>query len=318
MSAPDLLLVVDGGGTKTQAVVTDLSGTVLGRGQGPSSNLHNVGFEATCRAVTTAIEGALSHVLGPGLHPSGPGWRRARIAAACFGLSGLDAPEDEAQVAAWVREQQVAARFLVVNDAELVMAGGTPEGWGVAVISGTGSVCLGRTRDGRSARAGGWGPLLGDEGSGYDIAVRSLRLVTQAADGRAQAPALLEAVLNHWALPDPLALIHYVHDPARTASQIAALATVTLGLAADGDAPARGIVDEAARDLARHVDTVVARLKMKRPPLALGGALLGGPLRDAVLAGVECPLGPVAYVADPSEGAVVLARRLLTTGPSPS
>lgn len=317
MNARDLLLVVDGGGTKTHAVITDLRGTVLGRGHGPSSNLHNVGFEATCRAVTAAIEGALSNVLGPGLRAPGPGWRSARIAAACFGLSGLDAPEDEAQVAAWVREQQVAARFLVVNDAELVMAGGTPEGWGVAVISGTGSVCLGRTREGRSVRAGGWGPLLGDEGSGYDIAVRSLRLVTQAADGRAEAPALLEAVLNHWALADPLALIHYVHDPARTAAQIAGLATVTLGLAADGDVPARRIVDEAARDLARHVDTVVARLKMKRPPLAAGGALMGGPLRDAVLAQVECPLGPVTYVADPSEGAVVLAQRLLT-GPSPS
>src|SRR6185295_10039559 len=111
-----------------------------------------------------------------------------------------------------------------------------------ALISGTGSVCLGRACDGRSARAGGWGPLLGDEGSGYDIAVRSLRLATQAADGRAEAPALLDAVLRHWALADPVALIHYVHDPSRTAAQVASLATVALSLAAGGDAPARGIV----------------------------------------------------------------------------
>ena len=92
MNAPELLLVVDGGGTKTEAVVTDLAGTVLGRGLGPSSNLHNVGFDESCRALTLAIEGALMQVLGPGVRASGPGWRNARIAAACFGLSGVDAP----------------------------------------------------------------------------------------------------------------------------------------------------------------------------------------------------------------------------------
>jgi len=311
MSAPELLLVVDGGGTKTQAIVTDLAGTVLGRGLGPSSNLHNVGFDETCRAVTVAIEGALTHVLGPGLRAPGPGWRSARIAAACFGLSGVDAPEDEAQVSRWVREQEVAARFMVVNDAELVLAGGTPDGWGVALISGTGSVCLGRSPEGRTMRVGGWGPLMGDEGSGYDIAVRALRLATQAADGRAQAPTLLQAVLQHWSLPDPALLIRYVHDPARTPAEVAGLATVVLALAAKGDAAARGVVDDAARELARHVDTVVCTLRLQRAPLAIGGGLLGGHLRRALLAALRSELGPVKYVSDPSQGAVVLARQLL-------
>ncbi len=312
MSAPELLLVVDGGGTKTQAIVTDLAGTVLGRGLGPSSNLHNVGFNETCRALTEAIEGALMHVLGPGVRAAGPGWRSARIAAACFGLAGVDAPEDEVQMARWVREQTIAARFMVVNDAELVLAGGTPEGWGVALISGTGSVCLGRSRDGRTARVGGWGPLLGDEGSGYDIAMRALRLATQAADGRAAAPALLKAVLEHWSLRDPAMLIRFVHDPARTPAELARLATVALALAVKGDAAARCVVDEAARELARHVDTVVRSLRLKRPPLAVAGGLLGGQLRAATLGAIKSEMGPVRYVADPSQGAVALARRLLT------
>jgi N-acetylglucosamine kinase-like BadF-type ATPase len=129
MTAPELLLVVDGGGTKTQAVVTDLAGTVLGRGLGPSSNLHNVGFDETCRALTMAIEGALIHVLGPAVREHGPGWRSARIAAACFGLPGVDAPADEALISRRVREQTITDHFMVVNDAELVLAGGTPEGW---------------------------------------------------------------------------------------------------------------------------------------------------------------------------------------------
>jgi N-acetylglucosamine kinase-like BadF-type ATPase len=317
MTAPELLLAVDGGGTKTQALVAGLDGKVLARGLGPSSNLHNVGFAASCQAVATAIEGALMHVLGP--QASGPEpWQRARFAAACFGLSGVDAPEDEAQVARWIRERTIAPRFLVVNDSELVLAGGTPEGWGIALISGTGSVCLGRTPEGRTARAGGWGPLLGDEGSGYQIAINGLRLAARTADGRADAPAILEAVMRHCSLRDASALIRYVHAPTMGAAELAGLATVVLDAAARGDAAAAAIVEDAARELAGHVEVVARKLRLTRPPLALGGGLLRGQLKRAVLDAVTIELGPTAYVPDPSLGAVALARRLVQPGAPPS
>jgi N-acetylglucosamine kinase-like BadF-type ATPase len=198
-----------------------------------------------------------------------------------------------------------------VNDAELVLAGGTPEGWGVALVSGTGSVCLGRSENGRSARVGGWGPLLGDEGSGYDIAMRALRLATQSADGRFEATALLQAALKHWSLTEPGALIHFVHAPERTAAELAGLAGSVMQLVGKGDPGARRVVAEAAAELAHHVDTVVRRLGLKKPPLAMAGGLLGGQLRPAVLAAIKSEVGAAAYVADPSQGAVVLARRLL-------
>lgn len=317
MKARELLLAVDGGGTKTQALVTDLEGNVLARGLGPSSNLHNVGFDESCRAVTTAIEGALMHVLGLEANV-GPRWRGAPIAAACFGLAGVDAPEDEAQVSRWVLEQTIAPRFRVVNDSELILAGGTPEGWGVALISGTGSVCLARSPEGRTARVGGWGPLLGDEGSGYDIAIRALRVATQAADGRTEARPLLDAVLKHWSMRDPTTLIRYVHAPTTTPAEIAGLATAVLDLAGRNDTRAAAIIEEAARELARHVDTVVARLALRRPPLALGGGLLRGRLRQAVLQAIQSEVSGVTYVADPPLGAVVLARRLVAAPPAPS
>jgi N-acetylglucosamine kinase-like BadF-type ATPase len=309
----EYLLVVDGGGTKTQAIITDMAGKVRGRGLGPSSNLHNVGFVETCRALTTAIEGALLHVLPPGTRSAGPGWRSVTIAAACFGMAGVDAPSDEAEMSQWVREQGITPRFMVVNDAELVLAGGTPEGWGVALISGTGSVCLGRGPNGRSVRVGGWGPLLGDEGSGYDIAMRALRLATQSADGRAEAPALLQAALQQWSIVDPAVLIRWVHDPARTPAELAGLASAVMALAGKGDPGARRVVDEAAQELARHVDTVVRRLGLKKPPLALAGGLLSGHMRSTVLAAIKSEVGAATYVSDPSQGAVVLARRLIKT-----
>jgi len=310
-AAPELLLAVDGGGTKTQAVVSDLEGKILARGLAPSSTVHNVGFEQSCRALTTAIEGALVNVLGPQTRGDGHVWRAARISAACFGLAGIDSVEDEAQIAHWVREQGITTRFSVVNDSELILAAGTPEGWGVALVAGTGSVCLGRTREGRTVRVGGWGPILGDEGSGYRIAVSALHRATQTADGRADAKALLEAVLRHWSLRDATALIRHVHADTMTPSEIAGLASVVLDLAARGDAEARSMLDHAADELARHVHSVVRRLGVTKPPLALAGGLLRASLRTALLARVGEEVGAVNYVTDPPLGGVVLARRLL-------
>jgi N-acetylglucosamine kinase-like BadF-type ATPase len=323
MTAPQFLLAVDGGGTNTQALIADLDGTVLARGLGPSSNLHNVGFEKGFQAIATAIEGALAQVRGTmPAAASAPGaarWRSAGIAAACLGLSGVDSSADEAQVSQWLKEQALAPRFAVVNDSELVLAGGTPAGWGVAVISGTGSVCLGRTAEGKSARVGGWGPLLGDEGSGYHIATLALHRATQAADERIEAPALLKAILRHWKLTDPTGLIRHVHDPATTTADIAALATVVVDLAGRNDPAALEVVAEAARDLALHIDTIVRLLRLTRPPVALGGGLmLRGALRKTMLAAVKSELGPISTVADPPLGAVVLARRLLQGSLKPS
>src|SRR2546426_775034 len=222
---PEVLLAVDGGGTKTQAVVADLEGKVLARGLAPSSTVHNVGFEESCQALTTAIEGALVNVLGPQARGEGPVWRSARIAAACFGLAGIDSP--------------------------------------------------------------------------------------QTADGRAAAKALLDAVVRHWSLPDAVALIRHVHADTMTPSEIAGLASVVLDLSARGDADAKAIVEEAATDLARHVQAVVRKLGMSKPPLALSGGLLRASLRQAVLAKIGGEVGPVNYVTDPPLGGVVLARRLL-------
>jgi len=307
------LLAVDGGGTKTQALITDLEGHVVARGIGPSSNIHRVGLEQSGRALATAIEGALQYVVGESSQGGTPAWRRTRIVAACFGLAGVDGPEDEREISHWVREQGVAPSFQVLNDSELILAAGTPNGWGIALISGTGSVCLGRTAEGHTVRVGGWGGMLGDEGSGYVIALRALQTATQTADGRANATALLDAILRHWSLPDAQALIRHVHGAHMTQTEIATLATVVTRLATEGEAASNKIIQQAASDLALHVDTVVRRLGLKRPPLALAGGVLRSCLRAALDQAIQSELGPVQFVSDPSLGAVVLARRLATT-----
>jgi N-acetylglucosamine kinase-like BadF-type ATPase len=110
---------------------------------------------------------------------------------------------------------------------------------------------------------------------------------------------------------DATALIRFAHAPDTTPATIAGLATVVVDLAGRGDAAARAIIEAAARDLAQHVDTVVRKLKLQKPPLALGGGLLRGQLRQSLLATLGTEVGAVQYVTDPSLGAVVLAKRLL-------
>jgi N-acetylglucosamine kinase-like BadF-type ATPase len=305
---PRFLLAVEGGGSKTQALVTDLDGKNLGRGFGPGSNLHGVGIEGAGKAVGMAVDGALMNATGK--LGEGGSWRDAGIAAACFGLAGIDGPEDEAAFSAWVKGQGIADRFVVVNDSELVVAAGTPEGWGVALISGTGSVCLARSPQGRTIRVGGWGPLLGDEGSGYRLAIDALRLATQAVDGRESAEALPRAILRHWSLPDAAALINHVHASGMTPAEIAGLAPMIVALAASGDAAARGLVEQSVKDLARQVDTAIRRLGLEKPPLALAGSQIRGDVRRGVLAAIQSPIGDVAFVDDPCRGAVTLAKRL--------
>lgn len=299
----DLVLGIDGGGSKTRALLANRSGEVIGIGVAASSNYQSVGFAAATAALDAAIAAAFDEA---GIVP-------APIRAACFGLAGVDRPEDQQVFNRWLHERGIVQRWSFVNDAELVLAAGTPGGWGVALICGTGSICYGRAPDGRETRAGGWGHVIGDEGSGYDIGVQALRLATQTADGRADAHALLEAILDHWSLEEPSQLISFVYRPETTRAIIAALAQRVDALAEAGDSHAQRLLDHAGAELGRAIAAVVRKLALDHPPLALGGGLLGGSrrLQAAVMQHAQVALGPSQHVSDPATGALVLARRLI-------
>lgn len=300
----ELILGIDGGGSKTRALVADRAGTIRGVGTAGTSNYQSVGFAAATTTLREAIAAALRQAhLDP----------RVPIAAACFGLAGVGRPADHALFQNWLDDYPIARHHLVVNDAELVLAAGTPHGWGVALICGTGSICFGKAPNGETARTGGWGYLLGDEGSGYAIALHALRLATQTVDGRAAANTILSTVLRHWRLGQPDQLVSYIYRPEVSRAEIATLAACMIELADAGDRDACGILDAAAKELAKLVAAVVRRLNLVEPPVALAGGLLGASswLRARLVQHTDVPLGQVTYVDDPAEGALVLARRLL-------
>ena len=168
------MLGIDGGGTTTEAWLAEPGCHVLGRGTAGPSNAKAVGQEAALQSLDTAIRSAF-HAAGLTPEP---------VDVICLGLAGFDRPDDRKILREWAEHAGWARSILIVNDGDLVIAAGTPEGWGVGVIAGTGSIAVGRTKDGRTARAGGWGHLIGDEGSAYRVVLDALRLVARRTDGR--------------------------------------------------------------------------------------------------------------------------------------
>jgi N-acetylglucosamine kinase-like BadF-type ATPase len=194
-----------------------------------------------------------------------------------------------------------------------VLAAASIDGAAIALISGTGSICYGRDAAGNRARSGGWGHLLGDEGSGYDLALRALRLATQTADGRAQAGEVLRAVLEQWGLSQAEDLIPFAYQRGTTRAEFAELAWPILALAEAGDEPAQALVAVISCELARQADAVGERLGLVQPLLAFGGGLLLGSqlLRQLVVEHLHIEVAGAVTVDDPCRGALRLAEALL-------
>jgi N-acetylmuramic acid 6-phosphate etherase len=306
--ASDLTYVigVDGGGSKTLALVANTEGRILGEGSAGPSNPHSHGAAGAFKSIETAICSA----------QAAAGLSSAPFAA-CLGLAGADSPEEIALVSAWWAECFPGVRLQIVNDAWLVLAAGTPTGIGVAIISGTGSISVARGPDGRTARAGGWGHLFGDEGSGYAIGLEALRIVSQAADGRHQATLLTEFLLSHFSIQNPMDLIRKIYSLKSPRVEVGRLAVHVQTAADRGDPAALKILLHAGADLAA-VATAAARqvgLSGTTPVAAAGGMLIYWTgLQDEFknsASQANLKPDPFTIVKVPARGAINLALSML-------
>ncbi|HWE35662.1 MAG TPA: BadF/BadG/BcrA/BcrD ATPase family protein [Isosphaeraceae bacterium] len=320
MTTP-LLLGVDGGGTTTTAWLADAEGQVLGDGTGGPSNLQGIPAEAALAALDEAIAAAFADA----------GLAQTTVAAACLGLAGSDRDSARSILEGWAGRMRLADRLVLATDADLVLAAGTPDGNGVAVIAGTGSIAVGRSPDGRKARAGGWGSWLGDEGSAFAVAVAGLRLALRRFDGREALgvlkakpkpkptgpDALTRRLCEALGVADPSGFVDAIGG-GRDVARIAALAPEVVA-AADDDPDVLGwVLEPAGFELGRAALAVARALDWQGAPLPLamaGGFLLGAePVAGAMLgylrrfAGLE--IVP-ARVPEPVLGAVALAKQAL-------
>lgn len=317
MNSRRLLLGVDGGGSTTEAWLAEDDGEVLGRGTAGPSNAKAVGLDAARQA----LENAIAHAFADAGHDRAS---PRRVEVACLGLAGFDRPGDRAILAGWNDESQWARRLITENDGALVIAAGTPEGWGVGVIAGTGSIATARAPDGRTARAGGWGHLIGDEGSAYALALDALRLIARRHDGREPAPntgdPLTERFMKALGVSNPGEIVTTLYAPEFTRARIAALAPDVLSACADAPADAKRLLLPAGRALAEIAAASARALGWHAGPLPMavaGGFLLAAPaVLDALLSDLkERGYKPThGLVTKPVNGALVIARRILAAG----
>lgn len=305
MTTSPVVVGIDGGGTRTRALVLDADGREMGVLDGPAGLVDPTRPAAGIPALEALIREAVGN--------EGP------LAALWVGLAGVGRESVRRSVEAALSVTGIAGVVGVGTDLEAALQdahGGDP---GILLVAGTGSAAVRRSPDGALVRSGGWGRLLGDEGSGYAIGLEGLRALTRAFDGRGARTELTPVLLEAAGVAEVGDLVAWVAGA--TKSEIAALAPLVLELASSRSDPvAAGIRDRAVSDLAELVSAVCGAPALEGGAgesdgaVALSGGLIcpGGPLRSAVEAAMEdLGLTVVRREVRPERGAAALALSLL-------
>ncbi len=266
----DYIIGIDGGGTKTVGILATKDGKTIAKTETGPSNYHVVGIEQTKNALTEIITQLKLKVPNSDLDSI----------HFCMGMAGLGRDEDREVIGKICDEIGISENRILTHDAHIGLVGGTGKQSGVIVISGTGSIVYGINEHGKEARAGGWGYILGDEGSGYDIAVKGLQAVARAADKREPSTELTNLILNRLDLSAPKDLIRWTHAASR--DEIAKLASVVFNAVEMKDTKAEEIIDSAVSEFACAVETVIMQLEFTNPfDIVLSG---GNLLNQSILA----------------------------------
>jgi len=302
-----LVVGIDGGGTRTRIVLADAHGTVLAKAEGPGTALRP-GEESVAADI---IKSLIAEVLVSAERGE------TRPAVCVVGVAG--AGQERAAQALWaaLASRRLADDVSVQADATIAMDDAFGESAGVLLIAGTGSVAYSRAPDGRLERCGGWGPNIGDEGSGAWLGRRALSVVTASHDGREPETALTGALLTALELESLEALIPWAAES--SPATLAAIAPVVCQVASTGDLRANALVSLCVEELVLHVRTLARRCFMDERaavPVALAGGLLSkGSLVRKRLEQRLTSAVPGATVrseeVDAARGAVRRARRLL-------
>lgn len=243
---------VDGGGSHTRAVWMGQSGELLGVAEGRGSNYQEVGI--------VGLKEILGELLGPWLAQAGV----QPPACICLGLAGAGRSAEQRAIVEGLEEMGWAESVRAESDARTALAGAHAGGAGMIAIAGTGSMVLGCSRRGEWVRAGGWGPILGDEGSGYDIGLRGIRAALAAHDGSGPKTRLYETLLEAVEMEAWEGVVPRVYGGDLTRARLAALAPQVLQEAEGGDRVALDILAEAAGGIARQIAAVARRLDLAK------------------------------------------------------
>ena len=299
-------LGIDGGGTKTHAAITDAECRILGEGFAGGANPLRIGLEEAVAHIEQAVSDACAQA----------GIELGDIDFGCAAIAGINHPIHYHTMKDALDEALSVGGLELVTDARAALEGALDGKPGVVVIAGTGSIAIGVNADGQQARAGGFGPTLSDEGSGYYIAQSALKAVVSSFDGRSPRTTLAERICQKLGVADPSDLPGVIYNSDSEPVDIAPLAEIVDEAAREGDEVARRILSAAGGELGRLAVSVIDKLELNSIAFRVAcvgsvfrsGELVLEPLRDAVsrvahLAEIGPPLHP------PAIGAVKLAQK---------
>lgn len=296
------VLGVDGGGSRTRCVIASLSGHILARGSGGPSNPLTAGFDGAAEAIQAAVEEAS---------------RRCGINSFIASVMGLAGTERASTIEALEARLTLLdlGDLRIIGDAQVALVGATGCRPGVVVISGTGSIAYGENQRGETARAGGWGWRLGDEGSGYDIGHRALIAALRDRDGRGPSTLLTESIRGSLGLGGLDDLVDLTYRGSMGSEEVAALASLVGEAAGEGDNVALRILEGAGVELGVAASAVIGRLGLTGGfTLGLVGGVfnLGSLIRESLERSVrrtapDCVISRPRF--PPEVGAALLALR---------
>lgn len=287
----NLYLGVDGGGTKTHAVLIDEEQTILGEGFTGAGNPLRVGVENAVKNIFSAIEKASDAATRS----------KIDIVSAQLGLAGVRREDLRYLIRNRFREILRIRKVEVTTDAEIALYAATEGKEGLVLIAGTGSVCMGRNAKGEMASAGGWGPLAGDEGGGAGISRRALQAIAKSSDGRGTPTKLADYAVDYFRAGRLEDLSVAIYAPQVDNARIAGFAKFVSQAATEGDAVAIELLAEAGRELGLAASAVIKKLKMQKKAFPIGKVgsvfkseeLITNPLMQKVL-----EVAPKAFMSE--------------------
>jgi len=302
------LIGIDGGGTKTDSAIADLSGKIIHLTTGKPSNFLVVGIEEAVENIFALIEENLFKLEGD----------FADVKQIVIGVAGAGRKEDaqllEKSFKDYAAQQGVHFKGVkVVSDAHIALEGAFPDSAGCILIAGTGSILFGKDEKGVIHRVGGFGRLIGDEGSGYSIGRKALNAVSKESDGRGEETLISELLNAKMKSSSANGIINEVY---KENLDVASVARIVIEAAEEGDPIAEDILDEEADELVLHIKSLLNKIQIDNLNIAFSGSLIDNKnfYSDLLKRKIKLTLPNVTIVkpaATPVSGAILFARRIV-------
>ncbi|MEM1575475.1 MAG: BadF/BadG/BcrA/BcrD ATPase family protein [Nitrososphaerota archaeon] len=259
-----LILGLDGGATKTNCIIINEKYEIIGIGSSGPCNYHAVGIENAKKNIEEAIRNALKNTK----------YEKEKIDIAGLGIGGANTNKDYEIISDIIKSIGLIEKYKIVNDVNVAYYACSKGKPGIVTVAGTGSIVYGRNSIGKECYSGGWGWLIGDEGSAFDIARKAIQEATRAFDGRGRKTILVDLLIKELNLKDFNEIIDYVYSKVES-HRIARLAPIVTKAAIKGDKIAKNILNNAAEELILAAKTVYKKLRMEKEDKVIVGGVGG-------------------------------------------